>query len=67
MFTKPLPNEKFEEHRDKVMNGFHGNQPIIDQEIIFTLNNIDIEYYIDWSITLKHEILWSYAFPHWGF
>ena len=47
MFTKPLPNEKFEEHRDKVMSGFHGNHPIIDQEIISTLNVIDIEYYID--------------------
>ena len=29
------------------MNGFHGNHPIIDQEIISTLNVIDIEYYID--------------------
>ena len=67
MFTKPLPNEKFEEHRDKVMSGFHGNHPIIDQKIISTLNVIDIEYYIDWSITLENEILWSYAFPYWGF
>ena len=47
MFTKPLPNEKFEEHRDKVMNGFHGNHPIIDHEVIFTVNHIDIEYYIE--------------------
>jgi len=47
MFTKPLPNEKFEEHRDKVMNGFRGNHPIIDHEVMFILNNIDIEYYID--------------------
>jgi DNA polymerase elongation subunit (family B) len=57
MFTKPLPNEKFEEHRYKVMNGFRGLHPIIDHEVIFTLNNIDIEYYIDRSITLEHEIL----------
>ena len=47
MFTKPLPNEKFEEHRDKVMNGFRGLHPIIDHEVIFMLNNIDIEYNID--------------------
>jgi hypothetical protein len=47
MFTKPLPNEKSEEHRDKVMNGFRGSHPIIDHEVIFTLNHIDIEYYID--------------------
>ena len=47
MFTKPVPNEKLEEHRDKVMNGFRGLHPIIDHEVIFTLNNIDIEYYID--------------------
>ena len=47
MFTKPLPNEKFEEHRDKVMNGFRGIHPIIDHEVIFPVNHIDIEYYID--------------------
>ena len=57
IFTQPLPNEKFEEYRDKVMNGFHGIHPIIDHEVIFTLNNIDMEYYINRSITLEHEIL----------
>ena len=29
------------------MNGFRGIHPIIDHEVIFTLDNIDIEYYID--------------------
>jgi hypothetical protein len=47
MFTKSLPGEKFEEYRDKVMNGFHRIHPIIVHEVIFTLNNIDIEYYIN--------------------
>ena len=35
------------------MNGFRGLHPIIDHEVIFMLNNIDIEYNIDWSITLS--------------
>ena len=39
MFTKPLPIEKFEEHRDKVMNGFRG--------VVFMINHVDIEFYID--------------------
>lgn len=47
MFTKPLPNEKFEEHRDKVMNGFRGVNPIIDHEVVFMINHVDIEFYID--------------------
>jgi len=29
------------------MNGFRGTCPLIDHEILFTLNDIDIEYYID--------------------
>ena len=29
------------------MNGFRGLHPIIDHEVIFMLNNIDIEYNID--------------------
>jgi hypothetical protein len=34
------------------MNGFHGIHHIygIDHGVIFILNDIDIEYYNDWSI-----------------
>jgi hypothetical protein len=47
MFTKPLPNEKFEEHREKVMSGFCGISPIVDHEVVFTVNHVNIEFYVD--------------------
>ena len=40
------------------MNGFRGIHPIIDHEVIFPVNHIDIEYYIlEYNILLA--LVWT--------